>query len=329
MVVKRSGTGVLLLAAVILIAGLLASCAGDGDEENRRQQIAELRGESEQLQAQVQQLEEQLNAAGVFEAEGQPPDAERKPTLLVKPLIFKFPERRLSTLGDIWFMGSGLEPGQWFSITIDAEGSETTVGFDMERVANDQGSFALGTAGVRPQRFLGAQLEQRGGVFIVKLWDTETGALLASTPWAVCGLDRANDWCEAAEETALVPEPVVEGAGTVYNIARIRIQDGLFQLRMGADAYWGYEAEARMNSTAGDGWVMTIKLGDTIMLERLEDRGTVNHNFTIAELGIDIAMTPDQRIEPFKLKPDKVGEFVIDDSSDPGAHGKVLLIVTE
>ena len=325
MMVKRYGTGAILLAVVILLTGLLASCTGDGDEENR-QKIAELRAE---LQAQVQQLEEQLNARGGFEAERQSRDVERKPTLIVKPLIFKFPERRLSTVGDIWFMGSGLEPGQWFSITIDTEGSETTVGFDMERAANEHGVFALGTPGVRPERFLGAQFEQRGGVFIVKLWDTETGALLASTPWAVCGLDRANEWCEAAVATALVPEPVVEGAGTIYNIARIRIQDGLFQLRMGADAYWGYEAEARIDSTSGDGWVMTIKLGDTIKLDRLEDRGTVNHNFTIAELGIDIAMTPDQRIEPFELKPDKVGEFVIDDSSDPGAHGKALLIVTE
>ena len=324
MVVKRYGTGAMLLAAVILVAGLLAACTGDGDEENS-QQMAELRATSQQIQAQVQQLEEQLNAAGVGQT-------QRTPTLIVKPLIFKFPERRLSTLGDIWFMGSGLEPGQWFSITIDAEGSETTVGFDMERAANDQGSFAIGTAGVRPERFLGAQVEQRGGVFIVKLWDAETSTLLASTPWVVCGLDRTNEWCEAAEETALVPVPVVEGAGTIYSLDRFQVEDNLFQLRIGGTAYWGYDADARINATEGDGIVMTVKLGDTLKFDRLgtsSSRTTVDHRLTIAGLGIDIEVGPGVRIEPWELKPDKVGEFVIDDSTDPGKHGKVLLIVTE
>lgn len=314
MILKRYGTGAMLLAVVILVAGLLASCAGGGDEE----------GSGQQLQAQVQQLEEQLNAAREAET-------GRRPTLMVTPLIFEFPENQLSAVGDIWFVGSGLEPGQWFSITIDAEGSETTVGFDMERTANAQGSFAIGTAGVRPERFLGAQVEQRGGVFIVKLWDAETSTLLASTPWVVCGLDRANEWCDAAAATAIVPEPFVEGAGTVYNPNRFRIEDGYFELRMGSEPYWGYNAEDRIDSTAGDGLVLTIKLGDTIKFNRLENRtdSGVVHHFTIADLGIDIEIAPDQRIEPFELKPDKAGEFLIDDSSDPGAHGKALLIVEE
>ena len=76
---------------------------------------------------------------------------------------------------------------------------------------------------------------------------------------------------------------------------------------------------------------MTIALGDSIMIsDRLENRGTVDHNFTIADLGIDVAMTPDQRIEGgFEIKPDKVGEFVINDSLHPDGHGRALLIVTE
>ena len=324
MLVKRSGTGAMLLAVVTLAAGLLAACTNDGNGESS-QQIAELQSTSQQLLVQIQQLEEQLNAAAVV-------GPERTPTLIVKPLIFEFPKDTQTTLGDIWFVGSSLEPGQRFSITIDAEGSETIVGFDMERTANDQGSFAIGTAGVRPERFLGAQVEQRGGVFIVNLWDSETSTLLASTQFVVCGLDRANEWCEAAQASAIVPETVaVEGAGTVYNPDRFRIEDGFFQLRMGSEPYWGYNAGDRIDSTAGDGLVLTIKLGDTIKFNRLENRSGsgVVHHFTIADLGIDIEIAPDQRIEPFELKPDKAGEFVIDDSSDPGAHGKALLIVEE
>ena len=189
----------------------------------------------------------------------------------------------------------------------------------------------MGTPGIRPGRFLDPEIELRGGAFLVKLWDTETEALLATTPWLVCGQSRENEWCGAAVETAIVPEPVVEGAGTVFNIARIRIGDGFFQLRVGPTPLFGYEADSRIDSNVGDGWVMTIALGDSILIsERLENRGTVDHHLTIADLGIDVTLTPDQRItDGFVIKPDKVGEFVINDSSDPDGHGKALLIVTE
>ena len=311
-----------LLAIALLATGLLAACSGDGDDAETAAALAALEAQLQQL-SQAPAMEEP--------SEG----AKAGVTLQVDPVIFKFPARRLSDSGVVWFYGSGLEAGQWFRILVRAEGEVAELmdfGPETLRQANDDGSFGITLPGIRPDRFQGVPEGWgiQGGVWAVELWDMDSGEVLATTPWVICGSAGENEWCPAALETAAVPEPV-EGSGTTWDIARIRIQDGNFQLRMGADAYWGYDAEARIDSNAGDGWVMTIALGDTVALERLENRtdSGMNHNFTIAELGIDVAMTPDQRIEPYKLKPDKAGEFVIDDSSDSGEHGKALLIVTE
>ena len=317
----------------ILAAGVLSGCAGGTSDVEQR--LAESQAQLAELETQVQRLQ-----AGQAESAQQVAPGERAlgspagATLVVKPSIFKFPERRLSTKGDVWFSGSGLEPGQRFTPTIEAFGVEGVVvplPGDM-RQASGEGTFAVGTPGIRPGRFLDPDIELRGGAFLVKLWDTETETLLATTPWLVCGQSRENAWCEAAAETALVPEPVVEGAGTVYKLDRFQVEDNLFQLRIGGTSYWGYDVESRINATEGDGIVMTIKLGDTLKFDRLgtsSSRTTVDHRLTIEGLGIDLEIGPGFRLEPWELKPDKAGEFVIDDSSDPGAHGKVLLIVTE
>ena len=330
---RRLRNGPILLFAAVLAIGLLFGCASDTSDVDQRltaveKEIAEFATQVQQLQAAAQQMaseEQQLD------------DPSVRPTLIVKPSFFEFPSGRMSGVGNVWLYGSGLEPGQWFNITVhkDGEGGELPFlgGPDFLRQANDDGGFAVPLTRIdaRPGRYavLNDEIVQRGGVFVLKLWDGDTPTLLASTPWVVCGQARENPWCNATVDTAIVPEPVVEGPGTVWNISRVRIMDDWFQLRVGSDAKWGYEADARIDSREGDGWVMTIALGDTIAMERLENRGSTNHNFTIADLGIDIAMTPDQRIEPFKVKPEKVGEFVIDDSTDPGAHGKAKLIVTE
>ncbi len=319
---KRFRDALAIFAGVILLAGVLSGCASDTDDVE--QQLAE-------LETQVRQLQAARAEAAASEEQAQGPAGA---TLVVKPSIFKFPERRLSTQGDVWFSGSGLEPNRRFTLTIEAHGVEGIVvplPGDM-RQASGEGTFAVGTPGIRPGRFLDPEIELNGGAFLVKLWDTETEVLLATTPWLVCGQSRENAWCEAASETALIPEPVVEGAGTIYKLDRFQVEDNLFQLRIGGTAYWGYDAEARIDATEGDGIVMTIKLGDTLRFDRLgtsSSRTTVDHRLTITELGIDLEVGPGFRLEPWELTPDKVGEFVIDDPTDPGKHGKVLLIVTE
>ena len=309
---KRFRDILVLLASGGLAMGLLAACATDDDSASAE--------ELDALQARVAQLE-----AGPAAAEAPAPG----PTIMVSPAFFNYPASRTQDPG-LWFYGSGLEPGQWFRISIEAEGEDGDVTFAVEdlRQANASGAFALTQPELRPERWAVRDVfGQSGGVFNVKLWDMETDTLLAMTPLVICGSDATNPWC-LPEEEVVVADP---GAGTVFNIARIRIEDGFFQLRTGATPYWGYEAEERIDSSPGDGWVMTIALGDSIIIsERLENRGTVDHHFTIADLGIDVAMTPDQRIETgFEIKPDKVGEFVINCSLHPDGHGKALLIVTE
>ena len=338
---KRLRDVLALLAVAGLAMGLAAACAGDGDESASAQELDTLRARVQELEAQKQAAQEpagqELDAlqGRVQELEAQQQAAQEPagpalgPTIMVKPAFFKYPASRVREPGLIWFYGSGLEPGQWFRISIEAEGEDGDVVFAPEdlRQANASGAFALTQPELRPDRWAVRDVfGQQGGVFNVKLWDMDTDTLLAWTPLVICGSQVENPWCEEEEE--VVAEP---GAPTVFDIARIRIEDDYFQLRIGATPYWGYEVEQRIDSAPGDGWVMTIALGDSILIsERLENRGSVDHHFTIADLGIDVAMTPNQRItDGFVIKPDRVGEFVINDSLHPDAHGKALLIVTE
>ena len=120
------------------------------------------------------------------------------------------------------------------------------------------------------------------------------------------------------------------GGPVVYVLDNWVVEDGNFELRMGSEPYWGYEAEARPVSKTGDGIIMTVNVGDTLQFARLRQSGsrsTKPHNFTIEGLGIDIPLA-DGAIEPFEIGPLTIeGTFVIDDSTDPGEHGKAVLIV--
>ncbi|MCI0816485.1 MAG: hypothetical protein J4N29_05510, partial [Chloroflexi bacterium] len=120
------------------------------------------------------------------------------------------------------------------------------------------------------------------------------------------------------------------GGPVVYVLDNWVVEDGNFELRMGAEPYWGYEAESRPLSKTGDGIIMTANVGDTLQFARLRQSGSRSskpHNFTIEGLGIDIPLA-DGAIEPFEIGPLTIeGTFVIDDSTDPGEHGKAVLIV--
>ncbi len=122
---------------------------------------------------------------------------------------------------------------------------------------------------------------------------------------------------------------VPTGGPVVYVLDNWVVEDGNFELRMGAEAYWGYEAEARPVSKTGDGIIMTANVGDTLQFARLRQSGsrsTKLHHFTIEGMGIDIPLG-DADVEPFEIVLTTEGTFVIDDSTDPGEHGKAVLIV--
>ena len=119
------------------------------------------------------------------------------------------------------------------------------------------------------------------------------------------------------------------GGPVIYVLDNWVVEDGNFELRMGPEPYWGYEAEARPVSKTGDGIIMTANVGDTLTFERLRQSGsrsTKLHHFTIEGLGIDIPLG-DAAVEPFEIVLTIEGTFTIDDSTDPGEHGKAVLIV--
>ena len=127
----------------------------------------------------------------------------------------------------------------------------------------------------------------------------------------------------------IIVEPA--GAGpTVYEIHTIVVEDGLFQLQMGDQAYWGYGGGDRINSNEGDGVLMTAKVGDTInvgTVRRAGSRTTKLHYFTIEAFGIDHAMVSGGSIEPLVLEFTEAGTIIVDDSSDPGEHGVFKIVV--
>ena len=132
------------------------------------------------------------------------------PTIAVSPAIFAYPAGRLRNEGEVWFFGSGLKPGQWFTLTVEGGQRMVDIGVLLDpgtqRQANDEGAFAVTLSEFRPQRHtpLNEVIGQVGGVFAVQLRDLDSNALLATTPWVVCGSNSENAWCPAAVSTAVV-----------------------------------------------------------------------------------------------------------------------------
>ena len=102
--------------------------------------------------------------------------------------------------------------------------------------------------------------------------------------------------------------------------------------KMGADSYWGYEPETRIESAEVEG-VMTINLGDSIVFTEgfhsSGSRSTSVHNFTITELGIDVAIEAGARdqLPGFTVKPTEPGEYIIHCSVHPDGHGNNIKLI--
>ena len=129
----------------------------------------------------------------------------------------------------------------------------------------------------------------------------------------------------------------VPAGGTTYVLREFVAEDGRFELRMGETAYFGYDAEARIPTIAGlvEIIIGPIAVGDTISFARCRQsasRSTRLHRMTIEALGIDYNLErgvgdindPNNNCEFTFTAP---GEYLIDDSTDPGAHGVAKFIV--
>ncbi len=121
---------------------------------------------------------------------------------------------------------------------------------------------------------------------------------------------------------AVGPPPVT------YTVDSFVLEDGNWELRVGPDAKWGYAPDARIQSTEGDGIVMTLRVGDTLVINRLRasgSRSTVPHGFSIPELGVEVVREPggDGALE---VTFSQAGEFqIVDQLGDD--HGSAKIIV--
>jgi outer membrane murein-binding lipoprotein Lpp len=369
--VNMLGNRFMTLAVFVVAIGLLGACTDDEGQAEQDQKLAQLETEAGQLQIQVQQLKDEgrqaeqaqklaqletearearrlpiwlkaeleaVNTAAEARATALREQTEEKqglgerPTIRVLPEIWKFPEKRVRTSGDVWFIGSGLEPNQWFMITVHHEGGLADLpefAEDKLRQANAEGAFALSLPFVRPGRFFGVpgEWENPGGVWVVKLRDLDTEAVLASTSWLVCGSSRENQWCETAIDSA-IPLPVVElikqavSTSTIWELDRIRVTDDAYQFRPGEKDVFGYEAGSRVETDVE----LTIVEGDTITLNRLENTGSKPIRWGNEELGIEVKLEPGARVAPWQVEVKGAGTFVLDDLDNPGQRTKLVIV---
>ena len=126
----------------------------------------------------------------------------------VMPLVMKWERSRDE---GAWFVGSGLEPGQWFNINIDAGGEAVTVLLFADeqgpalKQANDNGAFALGLPiDSRDGRFLSSFVLDDYTALTVTLSDQDTGEVLATAPWILCD-DEETDIPLCATAGDLIP----------------------------------------------------------------------------------------------------------------------------
>ncbi|MEX2598500.1 MAG: hypothetical protein WD533_02480 [Dehalococcoidia bacterium] len=121
-------------------------------------------------------------------------DASDSVTLRVEPAIAALPEERDG--GGLWFLVSGLEPGQEFALMTTMMGVDSMISsmMDQEAVASDEGAAALSWE-VRPR--FASMFDSRSTVSVV---DSDTLEVLATAPVIFCDPAAEEDsWCAAAD----------------------------------------------------------------------------------------------------------------------------------
>ena len=134
---------------------------------------------------------------------------------------------------------------------------------------------------------------------------------------------------------------VGELASDIIKLDSFVVEDGKFELRMGDTSVFGFDAEQRIPTISGLVEIVMgpILVGETVSFGRCRmsaSRSTKAHHMTIEALGIDfnlnespvgVSGNPDDNcvIGPFTAP----GEFFIDDSTDPGAHGVAKFVVED
>ena len=135
------------------------------------------------------------------------------------------------------------------------------------------------------------------------------------TPTPLAPLLAVAEACEPSE------------SGTVFEVAEFVVGDGQFELVIGSEGFWRYDAAERVSSRARSGILMTVESGDTIRIGKLSSSSTDPHGLTVAGLGIDIELAPGGSQDNVDIVACDPGRYVIDDYRDAGTHGLAEIIV--
>ena len=164
---------------------------------------------------------------------------------------------------------------------------------------------------------------------------------------AACGQDPTPTSPPPPESATATPEPepvlAQEVEGT-YVLRDFVVEDGSFELRMGNTAYWGYEAGQRPFTVHGlvDIVIGPIQVGETVSFSSCRQSGgrsTKPHHMTVEGVGVDHNLDDaygtggaavGDNADPAsncEFTFDVPGEYIIDDSTDPGEHGVAKFVV--
>ena len=140
----------------------------------------------------------------------------------------------------------------------------------------------------------------------------------------------------------------VQAQGTTWELDQFVVEDGKFELRVGSKDIFSYKADQRVTTIAGliEIVIGPIQVGDTVVFGRCRQSGsrsTKMHHLTVEKLGVDhnlddgrwgsdppggaVGDSDDPNnncvFGPFP----EPGEYIINDSTDPDAHGVAKFVV--
>ncbi len=117
-----------------------------------------------------------------------------------------------------------------------------------------------------------------------------------------------------------------------YILDEIKVRDDVWELRMGADALWGYEAEQRVRTDEVGDITITLNAGDKIVFPdglTASSNNTATYFFTIDELGLNAEAAPGADTNAgIELEFPEAGTYRLYDSSDPShSKGNFFIVV--
>ena len=235
--------------------------------------------------------------------------------------------------GTVLIAGAGLPPGQAVRVSVtDALGIRWDITGSVTPLPLIAGTGGAIVAELAIGRWAIAGIEEPGPITLNLSPIGDFGNVLATAPLILC------DPGLAGRTVSLKCEPIATAAagGSALPVGETHIarswglRDGSMELRIGDRDALGHVAGETFRSLEGD-IVMTVKLGDTILFNdpglTSSSRDTAAHNFTIDELGIDVALAIGDRGPSYSFVADQAGTFRVYCSAHPDDHGTATLVV--